>query len=75
MTEKDFEVHPSGTYNMISEDSLKMLSLANLLRAAKCPDRECIDGKLIGRLAEHDARCPFCEERDAVLSEVDGELG
>ena len=34
-----------------------------LLALARCPDDECIRGRLTGRLLESDSRCPWCAEK------------
>lgn len=58
--------------SMMRADELRVeLKKALLLLAiARCPDDECIRGRLTGRLLESDSRCPWCEEKSQ-LAEVE----
>ena len=38
-----------------------------LLKAAKCPNGDCIAGLLMGRLAENQQQCQWCAEREEVI--------
>jgi len=56
----DFEVHDTGTFRMIAEESLRMQTVIGLLQAAKCPN--CDGGA---------AECEWCAVRSDVMREGD----
>jgi len=71
--ESDFEVHPSGTYKMISETSLHIKVAVGLLEQAKCPNESCRNGSIFTQAGptEHDMEpCQFCSMRKEIIEEM-----
>ena len=59
----------SANEHMVTELRVALLDACELLQQAKCPDRDCISGKLMGRLAENNSKCEWCAKRKALIEE------
>ncbi len=57
--------------NKMSEQELRgeLRDTRGLLAAAICPNIGCLDGVMIGRLAENRQRCQWCAERSALIGD------
>jgi hypothetical protein len=66
----DFEVHDTGTFRMIAEESLRMQTVIGLLQAAKCPN--CDGGGAYYDGNGEPAQCEWCAVRADVMREDDG---
>lgn len=65
----NFEVHDTGTFKMIAEDSLRMNALVGLLQAAKCP--QCDGGGAFYDTNGQPAECEWCAMKSDLLRECD----
>ena len=59
--------------NLMSQQELRneLRDTRGLLAAANCPNRDCVQGLMMGRLAEMPQRCQWCLDRSALIGVAD----